>query len=137
MDTMLTKTASIFRFVALLAVTVSLQLDLGSLSSQVEAAQIGCGQTLGPGGRFTLDSDLGPCSGTVLTLNSAQLDLNGHIVSCSSFGTGVSITGSDSRIQNGTVTGCFPGVDAIGNGRHRIKGIIPFVGKQSLIPHSV
>jgi parallel beta-helix repeat protein len=87
-----------------------------------EATHIGCGQTLGPGGSFTLDSPLTGCSGTALVVTSAELNLNGHTVSCSS-GNGIRLEGAGSRVTNGAVTGCGFGVDVAGDGGHHVEKV--------------
>src|SRR5688572_2249175 len=67
------------------------------------AAHITCGAVLGPGGTFTLDSDVGPCDdpAPAITVDSASLDLNGFTVSCR----------DDNR--NGTLA---PGIRVVGVG---------------------
>src|SRR5712692_3727930 len=79
---------------------------LGLSLPQVQAFPIGCGATLGPGGAFVLDSDVGPCGGPdpALTLISATLDLAGHTVSCSTTDIyGIAVKGRRSRVRDGTV----------------------------------
>jgi hypothetical protein len=45
------------------------------------AGHIACGAVLGPGGTYTLDSDILDCPASrVLTVISATLNLNGHTV---------------------------------------------------------
>ena len=91
-----------------LAVGLMLAMGVGSafLATPAEPAPMSCGQTLGPGGSFTLDASLSGCSETALVVVSAQLNLNGHTVSCSSeAATGIRIQGTGSRVTNGTVTG--------------------------------
>jgi len=100
---------------------------LGLSLPQVQAFPIGCGATLGPGGAFVLDSDVGPCGGPdpALTLVSATLDLAGHTVSCSTTDIyGIAVKGRRSRVRNGTVRGCGSGVVLLEQGSHEVNEVI-------------
>jgi parallel beta-helix repeat protein len=99
---------------------------LGLSVPQAQAVHISCGDTLGPGGNFVLDSDVGPCSGPgpALTLISATLDLAGHTVSCSTTSIyGIEVEGKKSRVRNGTVSGCGNGVVLFDEGFHEVRRI--------------
>ncbi len=112
-----------------LAIGLMLMLSVGvglstSLVPRAEAAPLACGQTLGPGGSFTLDSPLMGCAGQALIVISAQLNLNGQTVTCSSESdTGIRILGSGSRVTNGTVTRCGLAVDVAGQGGHEVDRV--------------
>jgi len=111
------------RLAAGLMVTLALQFT-ASLVTPAEATHLTCGQTLGPGGTFTLDSSLSGCSDTALVVVSAQLNLNGHTVSCASEAdTGIRIQGTGSRVTNGTVTRCGFGVYIGGEGEHEVDNV--------------
>jgi parallel beta-helix repeat protein len=89
-----------------------------------EASPISCGQVLGPGGTFALDSPLTGCSGTAVVVKSAELNLNGHTVTCGSGSdTGIRIEGTGSRVMNGTITGCGFAVDVAGSGGHHVEKV--------------
>ncbi len=99
---------------------------LGLSLPQVQAFPIGCGATLGPGGAFVLDNDVGPCGGPdpALTLISATLDLAGHTVSCSTTAIyGIEVKGRRSRVRNGTVRGCGSGVVLLEQGSHEVRKV--------------
>lgn len=89
------------------------------------ADPITCGQTLGPGGSFTIDASLSGCTGAAaLIVKSAELNLNGHTVTCESESvTGIRVQGTGSRVTNGTITGCGFGVELAGSGGHRVEKI--------------
>jgi len=109
----------------MLAVSCGLGFS-GSFLPQAHAAHIGCGDVLGPGGTFTLDSDVGPCAtDPALTVDSAELNLNGFTVSCDTTATdGIEVIGDHAVVRNGTVTGCHDGVDVEGTGNHRITSVL-------------
>lgn len=95
---------------------------VGGLFTPTQGGAISCGDTLGPGGKFVLTADVGPCPGTGLTVDSAKLEMAGFTVSCSGPGfNGVSVIGTGAVVKNGIVTGCQNGFDIQGSG-HRLKG---------------
>jgi hypothetical protein len=106
---------------------LGLLLSLGGIAALVpsaDAAPLACGQTVGPGGTFTLDAPLTGCAGQALVVISAQLNLNGHTVSCASESdTGIRILGSGSRVTNGTITRCGFAVDVAGQGGHEVDRV--------------
>jgi parallel beta-helix repeat protein len=108
--------------VGMLAFVWSLGLSL----PPAQAAHISCGDVLGPGGNFVLDSDVGPCSGPgpALTVISASLDLAGHTVSCSTLSIyGIEVKGKGSRVRDGVVSGCSNGVVLLEQGGHDIREV--------------
>jgi hypothetical protein len=90
-------------------------------------ASIGCGAILGPGGTFTLDSDLGPCpDDPALTVNQATLDLGGFTLSCDrtvhpSSHVGISVLRKKAQVTNGTISDCVNGVVLAGTGQHIVE----------------
>jgi parallel beta-helix repeat protein len=91
------------------------------------AASVVCGQTLGPGGVFVLDANLGPCAGpdfAVKLLDGARLDLRGFDISCTSTSVvGIQISGDNTLVRStqagveapAQMIGC-KGVDITGDG---------------------
>ncbi|MBI4588421.1 MAG: hypothetical protein HY725_06250 [Candidatus Rokubacteria bacterium] len=103
---------------------------LGSPVPVAEAGHISCGDTLGPGGSFVLDSNVGPCGPTgpaLRVVGPVQFDLNGFTVSCTTSGQigldGIVVGGNAATVTNGTVTNCFAGVVVAGSGRQRIQRV--------------
>lgn len=99
----------------------------GRASEHALAGNIACGAILGPGGKFVLDSNVGPCPGPepAITVNSARLDLNGFSVSCGADpAAGIVIVGTEAKVHNGTVTGCVSGVELRGQGSHKLWDIL-------------
>jgi parallel beta-helix repeat protein len=84
---------------------------VGGLFNPAHASPIACGAVLGPGGTFTLDSDVGPCPGpgAAITVDSAALNMAGFTVSCSSAVAGIAVTGTGAVVGHGTVTNCPAG----------------------------
>jgi parallel beta-helix repeat protein len=118
------------RYLAFLAMTVLLALaPAGGGVSGAHGGHIACGDILGPGGSFVLDSNVGPCpapTAALTVIGPAQLDLNGFTVSCvDSFQgpDGIVVGGNGATVVNGTVTNCFGGVIVAGSGGHRIRGL--------------
>jgi parallel beta-helix repeat protein len=97
----------------------------------ISAAQVGCGDTVGPGETVTLTADVGPCDGinAAIIVDSATLDLGGHTVSCADGNAdddvpyGIVLIGKKAAVRNGTVAGCWHGVVAAGSGKHTVEGI--------------
>lgn len=100
--------------------------SLGLSLPPAQAVHISCGDVLGPGGSFVLDSDVGPCSGPgpALTVISASLDLAGHTVSCSTESIyGIEVQGKGSRVRDGVVSGCSNGIVLFDQGAHEVRGV--------------
>jgi parallel beta-helix repeat protein len=105
-------------------------LGLAASPAPTAAGHITCGAVLGPGGTFTLDSDVGPCPDPVIiTVHSATLNLNGFTVS----GTAVLLTGQHcveligtrATLRGpGTVQTCERGVVVRGDGQHTVQDVI-------------
>jgi parallel beta-helix repeat protein len=72
-----------------------------------------CGDSFNGPGTVTLDSDVGPCSGTGIVVKGATLNMAGHTVSCdgSPASIGVSAEGTTVQVSGGTVTNCNIGFD--------------------------
>jgi parallel beta-helix repeat protein len=92
----------------------------------VVAGHINCGAMLGPGGTFTLDSNVGPCpNDPALTVVSATLNLNGFTVSGNGGNTCIQVNGTRSTLRGpGSVQSCNRGVVVAGDGRHNVQGVI-------------
>jgi parallel beta-helix repeat protein len=105
-------------------------LGLAALPSPGAADHITCGAVLGPGGTFTLDSDVGPCPDpVVITVHAATLKLTGHTVTGTAVGlTGqhcVELIGGGAVLRGpGTVQGCERGVVVRGTGRHEVQDVV-------------
>ncbi len=90
-----------------------------------QAADIQCGDTIGPGEKVKLTQDIGPCTeGPAITVvGPAVLNLNGHTVAGDGHIDGIVLEGKKAQVMNGTVIGCFNAVVVMGEGRHKIKRI--------------
>ncbi len=120
----MTKTAGLLGLASLVVVAVFLGLGpAGDLLPVAEATHIGCGATLGPGGKFKLDSDLICSADPALTLNSAELNGQNHTLTCTSVNVGIRITGTEAKLKNLNVTGCSVGVEVAGTGGHRVSDV--------------
>jgi hypothetical protein len=87
-----------------------------------------CGDTIGPGGSYTLTADVGPCGvSTVPALTivgPVTVDLAGHAVVCDEddgLPPGVVVLGTAVVLANGTVRGCAGAVELLGEGGHRVE----------------
>ncbi len=120
----MTKTAGLLGLASLVAVLLFLGLGpAGDLLPVAEATHIGCGATLGPGGKFELDSDLTCSADPALTLDSAELSGGNHTLTCTSGNVGIRITGTGAKLENLNVTGCSVGVEVRGTGDHRVSAV--------------
>jgi len=101
-------------------------LGLAASPSPVVAGHITCGAVLGPGGTFTLDSNVGPCANDpVLTVVSATLNLNGFTVSGTGGNTCIQVNGTRSTLRGpGSVQSCHRGVVMAGDGRHVVQDVL-------------
>jgi parallel beta-helix repeat protein len=94
-------------------------------------AQVGCGDTVGPGQTATLTGDVGPCDdvGAAITVDGGTLDLGGFTVSCAdtdgdnALPVGIQVEGTKAQVRNGTVTGCYNGVRVDGSGKAVVTGV--------------
>jgi hypothetical protein len=85
-------------------------------------AQLTCGGTIGPGGTFTMTSDITSCPGTALTVvGPVVLDMALRDLSCTGLSTGLRIEGKGARVQGGRVFGCTVAVDVGGSGSHKVQ----------------
>lgn len=110
-----------------LIVTGILGPGLSRVPPAAEAGHIVCGQTLGPGSRFVLDSDVGPCSNNpILTvIGPTTVDLNGFkVISTPPPGgpypsrSALVVGGRSAILLNGTVHTWGAGVVLMGSGNH-------------------
>jgi parallel beta-helix repeat protein len=90
-----------------------------------KAADIQCGDTIGPGERVKLTQDIGPCEGgpAITVVGPAVLNLNGYTVAGDGDIDGIVLEGKKATVMNGTVIGCYNAVVVMGKGRHKIKRI--------------
>jgi parallel beta-helix repeat protein len=95
--------------------------------SRGTAQAISCGDTLGPGGSYTLTADVLNCPTTAAlqVVGPVQVDLNGHTISCASYNSfGIQVLGKKAIVTNGRVVECGVGVLVQGSGRHFIGHIV-------------
>lgn len=93
------------------------------------AGQVACGGTVGPGGTFTMTSDILACAidPALRVVGKVVLDMAGHRLSCAASGApfvvGISIEGKDATVRNGSVENCGFGVGLFGLGRHVVRDV--------------
>jgi parallel beta-helix repeat protein len=96
-------------------------LGVGARPAQANPA---CGATLGPGGAFALTGPLTCGTAPTLTVISATLDLKGNTVTCTdNTNDGIVLQGTKAKLLNGTVTGCYDGVELQGTGSHQVTNV--------------
>lgn len=106
------------RMAMLLAVVATAALPLGA------DAQLSCGGTIGPGGTFTMTSDLASCPNTALTVvGPVVLDMDSKDISCTGLSTGLRIEGKGATVRNGLIFGCTVAVDVGGEGGHKVRSL--------------
>jgi parallel beta-helix repeat protein len=90
-----------------------------------EAADIQCGDTIGPGENIKLTQDIGPCTGgpALTVVGPASLNLNGYTVAGDGDIDGIVLEGKRATVMNGTIIGCYNALVVMGQGRHKIKRI--------------
>jgi len=87
-------------------------------------AQIECGDTVGPGGKFVLEADA-DCPGTALTVvGPVKVDLGGHRLRCLSASAGIVVQGRSAKLENGEVDDCATGLAVGGEGGHKIDSLV-------------
>lgn len=104
---------------------VGLGVGLGS-APPAHAQDIPCGSVLGPGGRFTLQGNLECPEHAVTVRDGAILDLNRHIVTCTSAESSrcVVLTGEGARLLNGVVQGtAHESIVLEGTGGHTVRNV--------------
>jgi parallel beta helix pectate lyase-like protein len=88
-----------------------------------------CGESFHGPGTFTLDSDVGPCSGPNPAIevagDGATLNMAGHTVTCdgNSLSIGVLVLGNNQRVSGGTATNCGSGFASLADGNHFTNNI--------------
>lgn len=91
------------------------------------SAQVMCGDTIGVDTPMNakLRADLLCSTDPALTLaGGARLNMRGFTVECENDGIfGIVLQGAGARLQNGTVAGCFIGVDLAGTGSHHVRKV--------------
>ena len=109
-------------FVGSLLGTAILTLTLSSPA----AAQLTCGGTIGPGGSFTMTTNIVNCgAGTTLTVvGPVTLDLDGHRIGCAGgLSAGIRIEGTNAQVTTGQVLNCFVAVEVTGSGGHKVSNV--------------
>ena len=108
-------------------------LTLTAAAGAANAAS--CGDTIGPGGMVTLDSDVicqsTPATHKLLVTGPVTLDLNGRTIDCGGVldagfsNVGVLVEGTKAQIRNGTIRNCNAGVrvSSTGAGQHTIRNL--------------
>src|SRR5262249_28789156 len=93
---------------------VALLTSVAFTLSHGTAQAVSCGDTLGPGGTFTLTTNLNcsiPGNYALHIVGPVTVDLKGHTLTCANTNTfGIHVTGNTATVKNGTITGCGHGV---------------------------
>jgi len=90
-------------------------------------AQISCGDTLGPGGKFVAAGPIGPCpqNPALTILGPVKVDFAGHEVSCDATSSnGINIEGKSATVENGAVARCNVGFHVQGEGKHKLTRLV-------------
>lgn len=114
------------RLVGVLGLSALLSVQI---PASVQASHISCGDTLGPGESFELDSDLVcPGPGLALTVDTATLDMKGFSVTCKIgdgvLSDGIVLIGTGAVLTRGIVRNCRDGVVLRGKGSHTIRKMV-------------
>jgi hypothetical protein len=113
-------------FVAILA---ALGIAGGALPA---AAEVACGDTIGPWKDVVLQADLrcDDVATALVVMGPATLDLNGFTIHCADRNgngrepsAGIAARGFGARVRNGIVEGCGVGVDVGGSGNHTVRDV--------------
>jgi parallel beta-helix repeat protein len=95
------------------------------------AAQVRCGDVIGPNETVTLTGNLNNCppgAPALTVIGPATLDLNDFSVSCLPSGNttakGIVVVGKRARVRNGVVRRCANGIALLGEGSHRVDGVM-------------
>jgi nitrous oxidase accessory protein NosD len=99
-----------------LAVVCAVAVLAAAGGADARRAAVACGDTITAD--LTLTSDLTGCpgDGLIVAADGVRLDLNGHVVSGSGAGTGITVSAADVSVANGSVRGFGTGVRSIGSG---------------------
>jgi parallel beta-helix repeat protein len=105
------------------------------------AAQVRCGDVIGPDQSVTLDRELSGCApgaAALTVVGPATLDLNGFSVICQDAGVntplGIVVVGKRATVRNGSVQRCSTGVSVLGEGSHRIENVVAALGDKGVAP---
>jgi hypothetical protein len=117
-----------------------LEIALGSVTP-TDADDIQCGDVLGPGGRFELEHDLecpGPLQRAVTIRDGAILDLQGHIVTCTSGAVDcIILTGTGAQLLNGALGPVFHNNIVLeGDGGHTVRHVTSEAADGNIIVRS-
>jgi hypothetical protein len=95
------------------------------------AAQVACGDTIGPKETVVLTADLAGCTSAtdpaLRVVGPATLDMNGFRVLCDQGDppTGVRVEGTKAKVLRGGADGCVSGLDLTGGGgRHQVEDFV-------------
>jgi Right handed beta helix region len=102
------------------------------------SAAVACGDTITAD--VTLTADLTACSGDglIVAADGVRIDLNGHAVSGSGVGTGITVSGANVSVVNGAVRGFDVGVSSSfgsGNGT-RLAGLTVVANRTGVVAFS-
>jgi len=117
-----------------------LGIALGSVPPTY-AHGIQCGDVLGPGGRFVLERDFAcpQSNGPAITIrDGAILDLQGHLVTCSSGAIGcVILTGRGAQLLNGAVGAVqHENIVLKGDGGHTVRNVTSEFADRNILVQS-
>lgn len=106
--------------------------------ARARAAAVACGDTITAD--VTLTADLTGCSGDglIVAADGVRIDLNGHAVSGSGVGTGITVSGANVSVANGAVRGFDVGVSSSfgsGNGT-RLAGLTVTANRTGVVAFS-
>jgi hypothetical protein len=107
-----------------LAVVCAVALLAAAGRADGRRAAVACGDTITAD--LTLTADLAGCpgDGLIVAADGVRLDLNGHVVSGSGAGTGITVDAANVSVVNGFVRGFGTGVRSIGSvGGTRLAGL--------------
>ena len=89
-----------------LLLTASLAMSAVFLPQLAAAANVSCGDTI-DGISVVLDGNVGPCSGTAVTLkNGAVLDMNTYRIACENSSSNIGVSVQGGTLQNGLIGNC-------------------------------
>jgi parallel beta-helix repeat protein len=100
-------------------------LYAGASSAAIKSVTT-CGAVLSTAGKYQLKADLSNCPSTALTIsaNNVRLNLNGHTISGSNLGSGISVQSvTGVRIIGGSVSGFMNGVELNSAMNTQISGV--------------
>ena len=127
----------VLRAPAVVAVVIFAVLLVSGVLVVPAAAQLACGGTVGPGGTFTMTSDILNCGANpaLSVIGPAVLDMNGHTISCGARPlNGLVLTQTGVTAKNGSITNCTVGVVVRDGGRHSVRSLAVATDEPLLSP---